>query len=355
MNYIKQLTFLRFLAALLIVVFHFGKETWPFSLNPISDFINEGTIAVSFFYFLSGVVLALNYLNNKEFSVRSFFIKRFARIYPVYILAFLTTLVMVTTFTNSYPKMGSILLQIFSLHAWFPGICLEINFPSWSISVEVFFYFLFPLILVLLKRLSSTKSTTLIISFWLLSILQHYLFAHYLYIPYDLRIEQFILYFPLWHLNTFLFGILCAKYIINKRKMNPQNILKSRISYTIGVIAFFLILNTDNYIRPYTHNGLMAPVFFMIVAGLSADKSILTRILGNRVFVLLGNASYSIYIFQWPAFIGLCAIMRTDKLEGYYFHLYLISLVLFSVVIYVFFERKMKKVITGKLIKTKHN
>lgn len=349
MNYIKQLTFLRFLAALLVVIFHFGKNTWPFNTNIISPIINEGSIAVSFFFFLSGVVLAFNYLGKSAFNKKEFFVKRFARIYPLYLLAFISTLILGIAFKNAFPKGLSILLQLFSLHSWFPDVCLEINFPSWSISVEIFFYLMFPLILKIINRLGNLKSTILIITVWLLSILQHYFFLENLYIPNNSKIDHFIQFFPLWHFNTFLIGILCAKYILKQKESTSQYFLKPFILLSIGIIAFFILLGTDNIIKPYTHNGLMAPVFFLIIAGLAIDKSSFSTFLGNKFFILLGNASYAIYLLQWPVYILLCAIIGQEKLEGLNFYLYLTFLIIFCIVIYLFFEKKIKKMIVDKL------
>lgn len=353
MQYLRQLTFLRFLAAILVVVFHFGRETFPFTADSILPFIEQGSIAVSFFFFLSGVVLALNYMEKSDFSVREFFIKRLARLYPLYILAFGATLILGMVFNDAFPKGGSILLQLFSLHAWLPGICLEINYPSWSISVEVFFYLLFPLILKFMKRMGNTKTTVFIVAFWLLSGLQHYLFSNYVYDPSSAAIGQFILYFPLWHLNTFLTGILCAKYILKKREATQPNLVQARIFYTLGTLVFFLILSTNNGIKPYTHNGLMAPVFFLIIAGLAIDRSILSKFLGNKIFVLLGNASFGIYLLQWPVYICMGAILGMEQLSGMYFYLYVLSLVLFSVIVYIAYEEKMKRFMLKKWMHSK--
>ena len=352
--YINQLTFLRFLAALLVIIFHFGKDTWPFNSATISFIVNEGSIAVSFFFFLSGLVLALNYLGKQNFSTRDFFIKRFARIYPIYIVAFLFALILGMVINDAYPKGGSILLQTFSLHAWFPGKCLEINFPTWSISVEVFFYLLFPALLILLRRLGKKGAVLFILLFWAMSAGLHYLLSNYLYISDNDKIAQFILYFPLWHLNTFIMGILCAKFIIYKKEKEHTNFLLPRLLFLFGTISFFLILGTDNFIKPYTHNGLMSPVFFAIAAGLAIDKSLLTNFLSNNLFVILGNASYAMYIFQWPVFLSYTALIGIEKLSGYQFYVYVILLILLSILINLTIEKKLKQVIINKWIKTKN-
>jgi len=349
MNYIKQLTFLRFLAAILVVLFHYGRYSWPFNTNEISKVVLEGSIAVSFFFFLSGVVLSVNYLYNVKFNFKTFLIKRFARIYPVYILAFIITLVLAMSINNSYPKGLSIILQILNLHAWVPGICLEINYPAWSISVEAFFYMLFPVIIFLFRRLNNTQISIIVIFIWLLSIAQHYYFVNNLYQENNIKIQEFILYFPLWHLNIFLVGMLCGIFI-KEYKISKK--LSPKILYTIGILMFFVVFVTDNPIKAYVHNGLLAPVFFLIVAGLAIDKSLLTKLLGHNMLVLLGNASYSVYILQWPLFIVFSKFLNKEKLIGIDFYIYLVSLIIISIFVYLFFEKKAKHIILKKLIRS---
>ena len=348
MNYIKQLTFLRFLAAILVVLFHYGRNTWPFNTSEINKIVLEGSIAVSFFFFLSGVVLAVNYFNNAKFKYRDFIIKRIARIYPVYLLAFVITLILAMLINNSYPKGLSIILQMLGFHAWVPGICLEINYPAWSISVEMFFYLLFPLIIFLFRKLKTKQITILVILIWIISSFQHYYFVNNLYEVNNIKIEQFILYFPLWHLNIFLTGMLGGIYI---NKIKKINLLTARSLYLIGIIIFFAIFLIDNPLIKYVHNGLLAPVFFLIIIGLSLDKSLLTKVLSENSFVLLGNASYSIYILQWPIFIIFTKLVNKSSLNGIYFYIYLISLIIISIIVYLFFEKNMKQFILKKLIK----
>ncbi|MCF8278201.1 MAG: acyltransferase [Flavobacteriales bacterium] len=346
-NYINQFTFLRFLAAALVVVFHFGGQTKPFDSSMLSPFISQGSIAVSFFFFLSGVVLTVSYYNKPVLKTGSFLLKRLARIYPVYLLAFGVTLMLGMLYNNAYPKGLSIILQALSLHAWNPGSCLEINFPSWSISVEMFFYILFPFILRPFKRLNLTNATLFILAIWILSAVQHY-FSKQVYDPSNPAIGQFTLYFPFWHLNTFMFGMFCGRFIDNFRIPTISNQWPFRVLYILGIAAFLLILSTDNPIKTYTHNGLMSPVFFVILIGLAADRSIFSRILGSKPLVALGNASYSMYILQWPVFIVFRELLGQEHLVGTDFYLYFTGLVAVSVLTYQLFERKAQQLILDK-------
>lgn len=336
-KYLSPLNALRFFAALIVVIFHYGKNSFPFDNGFLADILNSGSIAVSFFFFLSGVVLCYNHLDD-GISFVDFIKKRIKRIYPVYIICFLLSLVLAMIFYNSYPKGFSVILQLFAIHAWYPGISLEINYPAWSISVEMFFYLVFPFFIKFFQKYSAKKITFFVVLIWLLSSIQHLYFEQVLYELPIYGIGHFILYFPLWHLNTFLFGMLCGKYILMAQKSSFY--IGYRIMYLSSFVFILLILGTDNMVRAHTHNGLLSPLFFLLVAGLSLDKSIITRVLSFNFFHVLGNASYSLYLLQYSVFILISYFLQTEVFSTNQFYWYLLILVGISALFYKFVDNK---------------
>ncbi len=79
---IEQLTFTRFIAAISIVIFHYGRNITP--LNYCDFVFCQANMAVSYFFVLSGFVMAIAYRDNKRVHFGRFIQRRFARIYPVY-------------------------------------------------------------------------------------------------------------------------------------------------------------------------------------------------------------------------------------------------------------------------------
>ena len=86
---IDQLTFLRFIAAIAIVVYHYGAAIAPFHFTAISFLFKQANLGVSFFYVLSGFVMMLAYTDKAPINAKLFLWNRLARIYPIYILALL--------------------------------------------------------------------------------------------------------------------------------------------------------------------------------------------------------------------------------------------------------------------------
>jgi peptidoglycan/LPS O-acetylase OafA/YrhL len=81
---LTALTGLRTLLALSIVFFHFT----PPHMELLSPIFNNGFVFVGFFFLISGFILAYNYAERPTPLVkRDFWVARFSRLYPVYLVA----------------------------------------------------------------------------------------------------------------------------------------------------------------------------------------------------------------------------------------------------------------------------
>lgn len=102
--YLKSLAGLRFFAAIYIVLFHHGRSALASFSKYVYRLSNYGYVSVSFFFVLSGFVLAYIYLDRKKESsldFRRFWVARFARIYPLYLFALIVSLpALVTKFSE---------------------------------------------------------------------------------------------------------------------------------------------------------------------------------------------------------------------------------------------------------------
>lgn len=339
--YIPQLTFPRFVAAVMVVIFHYGQQSSPFNTSALSGLISQGSIAVSFFFFLSGMVLMLNY-GPVRTTPGSFWLKRFARIYPLYLFAFLLIVISEVLTRGAGAKGISILLQAIGLHAWVPGICLEMNFPGWSISVEMFFYLLFPFLLPLFRKMKFKTAGIVVLIIWGLSAIQHIMTGHFVNLGSDKLNGEFNLYFPLWHLNTFLFGMLAGIAALSFR-LKPGRTLVPLLGFLAGLVTFIYILVSDNGIKPHIHNGLLAPVFFLICVGLAFDRSLITRWMSHKIPVFLGDISYSVYLLQYPVYFWLTYALGRENLHGPVFWIYLLILMSVSALTFLLLERPARK------------
>ena len=84
---INSLTGLRFVAAFVIVLHHFGKPPLPQFAEFVRNVLAHGFVAVTLFFILSGFILTYSYVGhegNLNTSKRIFRVARFARRWPAH-------------------------------------------------------------------------------------------------------------------------------------------------------------------------------------------------------------------------------------------------------------------------------
>ena len=350
---IEQITFTRFIAAIFIFIFHFGKQSFPFSNPFLFPFLKQATVGVSYFFMLSGFVMIIAYwkLNTNFIPVKQFLASRFARIYPVYIIAILLSVVFVFL-KNGNISATAFLLEIFALQSWIPQYALEINYTAWSISVEMFFFLSFPFLYkYFYKRYSLSIVVITAIVFWLLSqIIFNYAYFSGYYQPFPSSRHSFLYYHPIMHWNEFILGnatgLIFIKFFANKNyNRNFDWIL---LCFPV-LVALMLRYKYANY-----HNGLLAVLFIPFIVLLSLNTGWITKIFCKPFFVLLGEISYSIYILQLPVYWACKSIFIYFHINTSKYSLFYVTAVILLISAYIsyrFLETPLRIYLNKKLIK----
>ncbi len=345
MKKIDQLTSTRFLAALTVVLFHGGGSLLPFRIFPITPLFTSGPVSVSYFFVLSGFVMALVYYKPKEhFNVRLYWGARFARIYPVYLLSFLLVcLYYIDIIATIQP--AKIMASVFMVQAWIPKWALSFNIAAWSLSVEAFFYLLFPFFIMWAYHQPLRRLIGFSIGFWAVSQLVHSGLMR-AFMP---EAQSFLYYNPLVHLNTFMLGVVGGIWFRTVPEGSVNQKTNRLLFFTSLVISsFMLIYGTNLTNNPGTKNdftlyvGLLAPIFMITILTLALDTTRLSKMLSHPWLVLLGDASYSLYILHVPV-RWLC--QRLVEITGsgisypIMYFTYLPMIIGLSVVVYLVFEK----------------
>jgi peptidoglycan/LPS O-acetylase OafA/YrhL len=350
------LTGVRFLAALSVVLFHFGR------LTPIPGIIFDyGRQAVSFFFILSGLVLTYGYrdvIDSGTVGWSKFFNLRLSRIVPVHLATWLIATALYVWFAwDPYHEKYSVL-------NWLVGLaCLQVYWPAadsfgwnvqaWSISCELFFYALFPFLLPPLARhLRSTGSVLASIFGIYLLQLALYLCASWILAKLITPVHSFLGYrtfaettisalvtFPPLRLGEFAIG-MCIGLLISR----PEPLLKSRLraNLLLGFCAVSLyVLMRLPFVNPLWI-GLQAyvlfvPVFALTMVSLASGLPIVTPVLDSRFAILLGEASYSLYLVHMFFFPGA----HTTKLK---YAVCLAVSIVSSILLYWFLEQPARRI-----------
>jgi peptidoglycan/LPS O-acetylase OafA/YrhL len=299
------LTGLRAFTATNIVFFHFWNPEW---FGPLAPLMDNGYVGVNFFFLLSGFILTYNYADRQaagQFDSHQFWRTRVSRLYPVYLLGLLISIPILELEwryrTHREFFLGLSLTAIMQ-QGWSPRLATFWNTPAWTLSCEVAFYLLFPLLLVI-KWPRKIRSLLLILLFcWLASMV---LPSLYMWLrpdglapitrmsnSYWLRAIKMT---PLPHLPTFTFGIVLS-HLNDQLKLSNR----SRFWLALGGIAAVSTVMMQGSKIPFLlmHNGLISPLFAVVILGL-AGRHAITRVLSFPLFVAIGEASYCLYILHF--------------------------------------------------------
>ncbi|MDI4234926.1 acyltransferase [Bradyrhizobium sp. Arg237L] len=161
-NAIRHLDSLRIIAACAVVILHYSDYFRDLPLGRIIiAHLWHFNLFVDLFFVVSGFVIARQYFDHvgDGAAIGRFLWRRVARIYPLHLatLTFYICIALALSFgmaRSDNParySFSDLPAQFLLLHA-FVGERLTFNFPSWSLSAEMFCYLLFPLIVALTLR-----------------------------------------------------------------------------------------------------------------------------------------------------------------------------------------------------------
>jgi peptidoglycan/LPS O-acetylase OafA/YrhL len=308
------LTSLRFFAAAEVLIFHACGTQLNDAATPtvIRDLFHNAYEAVTFFFLLSGFVLTYAHRQAHDLAsgaaLRRYYFGRIARIYPVYLLALLIAapqfiyegMRAINPLYSASEFASSLMLAPMLLQTWYPPAAALWVWPAWSLSVEAAFYVVLPFLVP--RLLSRPVRQQLAISLTLLGtveVLRIWLSnggAPWFNPPLNLSFEflhyHFWLFAPVFMLGSALAGVY-AKY-------PPTPRAASLMFNSAGALILGLFCCRSSVPPWALSNVVLAPLFAVLVLGATAAEGLLPRLLSTPYMVLLGNASYALYLLHLP-------------------------------------------------------
>lgn len=332
---LDQLTFSRFIAALSIVIYHYGLNVSPFSSDTVSFLFEQANVGVSYFFILSGFIMIIAYARFPKVDAAEYLKNRLARIYPLLVLSVIP-FIFACLFMPDKMAFSDLFFNLSTLQAWIPGKAVAGNYPLWSLSVEIFFYACFPFLFnYFYKKYSVTKIAIGVVLIWMLSIFVQEYLLHSAFVHKFEHSHNFIYYFPVMHLNQFLVGNLAGLLFLQR---TPNMKAKYDIFIILALIGFVLLLK-----HPFGidyHNGFLAVVFIPLIILQAQNTGYLTKLLSKKPFVFLGEISFGIYMLQFPVYMIMKMVLAKLNIinpEAVFF-LSLVALIIASAVCHIYFE-----------------
>ncbi len=304
---LPALTGIRTLLALAIILFHFT----PPHLGLLYPIIDNGYVFVGAFFLISGYVLTYNYADRaKTLIKREFWLARFSRLYPVYLLVLIISLRMVQDEWHARPHAEfwqGIVLTPFVLQGWSPSVATFWNTVAWTLTSECVLYAAFPWLIRLPWPKKPAQLVLLLMGLWVIGLVPHSL---YLYLnpdhivgPVDRysssQLLRFLKYTPLPYVCTFLTGVTLGKLQLALTLTSRRRLALSALSLAAAGLFFYTLVSRTPYLL--MHGGLLTPIFAALVLGLSGPHAIST-LFSWRPLLLIGESSYCLYLLHFNVF-----------------------------------------------------
>ena len=352
--HLRALTSLRFVAAFGVLLVHFGQSLLPWLPAFGDNFVAHGGNGVSFFFILSGFILTYTYGDRAEagsLNLAEYAKSRFARIVPMYVfaLALGTPLAVLHARATGLSLPPGYLAGFFATkltitQSWYPPF---VSSPAWivagwTLAVEATFYALFPFLVPILARLRRTTLVPAMITLVGLA------WTGRAMVQGAIGGETGIVWaqcFPPLRVPEFALGIVLA--LAYRRGMIPSARTFTTLAYAGGALALvglggFEGLDTHPFALVITTG------FALMILGFARAEGPLARWLASGPLVLLGEASYSLYLIHDPVGVVLNRVLQRLTGRGVhdsvaFFALYVATAVGASILCYRFIEEPARR------------
>jgi peptidoglycan/LPS O-acetylase OafA/YrhL len=399
---VPGLTGLRFLAAFSVLIAHaFGVLMNGHAASGVVYWLVQASgFGMTLFFVLSGFVIHYNYatlVTGGRRGIAAYLWARFARLYPLLLLTLLGYVLISRKHYEFWTGHGQEfrgVLQalpyfLLSIQSWLfkpigdTSLIYALGGATsltWSISTEWFFYFLYPLVALLILRSRAARLTFIIVLAWcaLWIALTTSLYdrapeinawavARYGPIaemrePQDMFAAQdsyvrWLLYFsPYLRMGEFVLGSLLAQLYVQLRSRKPAPLENALGSLGIAVAAVSMVVITyylysldvgPNFLRKMYMNFALAPSAALLIFCTARYRNLLTSALTTRPVLMLGDASYSIYLVHFLVLMVAFRLIGSAP-HGAAFNIVAIGLctiaiLAISVLLYTYYESPARK------------
>jgi peptidoglycan/LPS O-acetylase OafA/YrhL len=317
---LRPLTSLRFLAAFLVFLYH-CPATSSFATR-----YALGHAGVGFFFVLSGFILTYTYHRTFEAGVvwprvRDFYAARIARIYPAYALSTLIALVVLLLFGNEVWRASTVptreiafVAQILLIQSWIPveQIYLGINSPAWSLSTEMLFYAIFPLVAHTLLRYFRAASA------WKIGLAAALIWSFQTALSLTPpRVSVWGMYvFPPERLVDFTVGMLGAIAYLGHRGWASRWRATAVEVTAIGAVAGCIAVS-PHLPEAIRYSLYLVPAWAALIIVMARGDGQIARLLRAPIFVRLGQVSFAFYLLQWSVVAALTGALAHSSALGF--------------------------------------
>ena len=251
---------------------------------PIYDMPSAGMVGVSLFYLLSGFVMA--WTDRPGDTTFAFYRRRFARIIPTYVVVVVAVLLwLISRGQFEITDLWALTL----LQSWIPdpAVYFAGSAVFWSLSVEVFFYVVFPAVRLATRRLSQRGLWVLAAGCVMVSAM---ISVAGWVAPFGPQTQWLVTVFPPSRLPEFVLGAAIGTLVARGWRA-PIPVLPA---VALSAFAVIVAMYSPYALSRYAIN--LVPFAVLIVALANADLRPVTTFANLRPVVKVGIWSYAFYL-----------------------------------------------------------
>lgn len=305
----SELDLLRFLAALLVLLYHYATQINPstqaFIYPGLNSVFKYGFFGVEIFFMISGFVILLSALNK---TPKQFILARMIRLYPAFwICVTLTALFSLLGAKEQMVTWGQYFANLTMLSHFF-GIP-DVDGAYWTLYVELRFYFLVFLIILLKK----TQNIEPILGGWmLLTLLAIYLnqpafFRFFLLTNWSPYFIAGALFFLIWQKGSSyvrIFGLFVCWFIAILTTLERAALEPAVVSKPIVVLLVSVLFIIFGVISSRRISSRFSKPWIFILGGVSYPLYLLHQNIGHLLY-RLGISE----LHPWILLIGVSAFI----------------------------------------------
>ena len=289
-----------------------NMDRFPSWLN---NLIAHGYLSTSFFFLLSGFILAYLYWapgGTLATSRQYFWWQRLTRIYPAHLIALAVTILLFLPRFFFDPTAPSIPVAVASAvatatltQAWVPQLVPVWSWPTWALSAVVFLYLIMPWLMRGLSKLSRGQQIALLVASPVISLVPTLIFLQFF--PDGAKGQQnwqiFLGSTPLFWVAHFVAGMLMSRIFgISRFQTAWRQKSKPWLSFgdvaLVVVIALSLMPPHDQAWRHILRHGALMPLYMFVLYDLAMGRGLVARVFSLPGMSFLGQLSFSIFIWQ---------------------------------------------------------